>query len=217
MKQLETKQTQSLHEIQNLLSQPYQLPIVPDVNRIKISRDKVYTIQRSAVVGPFSGNNATESSYALQFSLSQVPNSSEFTALFDQYRIVQVHLRFTPRAQGSTSIFGFFRPNYFLTVIDYDDINTVSSNAALQYPTLQISPTDEPFERTFNPRIAVAAYNGVATTGYANLSNQWIDVAYPDVQHFGLKGVIPLTTANALATDVLDCVATYTINFRNPR
>lgn len=211
----EIKQTNQLVDIRRILSQGTQTPQVPDVLPVMLRRDKVYTIQRSVALTSFSSNNAGEAPFSMNFSLDQLPGYTDFTAAFDQYKIAQVHLRFTPRPYvGTAPNFGY-TPDYILTAIDYDDSTAVSSAMLLQFQTLLISATDKPFERTLVPRVAESVYTGAAFSGYANTTT-WLDVASPDVRHYGLKGVLP-QYGTAQLTTLLDVVATYTINLKNPR
>lgn len=127
------------------------------------------------------------------FALSYLTSYSEFTALFDQYRIERIETTFFPTVTeiGAAST---WVNSYLLTAIDYDDANTYSSvNDALQVATASITPITKQVTRTFVPRVALAAYSGTFTSYAQAPPMQWIDCASPGVQHYGLKTAIPLT------------------------
>lgn len=184
------------------------VPSIPDVARIHLKRNKVYTFQRafpsSTVSAPTSGDLLA----ALSFTLSSLPNSTEFTSLFDQYRIVQVTCRFIPLAGAGTG------SNPLITAIDYDDSTPpVAVTDLLQYDSYVMTQPGFVLERTLTPHVAVAAYSG-AFTSFANAPNaMWIDVASPNVQYYGLKYAIAAAagaTANwsLLIEYVIQCKCT---------
>lgn len=186
-------------------------PKVPDVPRLMLKRDKVYTFDRSYSFDLVaSGTAPTSQSYS--FSLAGLPNSSDFTNLFDQYRIVQAEARFIPvYAPGEF-------PGSIYTAIDYDDAVDISTTEALQYQTLQITGLYQPFLRTLNPTAADIVYNGNVTVAYGQRSrNEWIDVASPSVPHYGLKVAITTITGAPSSITLGSIVLTVTLQCKNPR
>lgn len=98
--------------------------------------------------------------------------------------------------------------------IDYDDATTPSSAATLEaYSTCLVLPPGQSCSRTFKPRMAVAAYQG-AFTGYASFAPTWIDVAYPNVQHYGVKYFIPQATALQTQLQSWDITIEYFFTFK---
>lgn len=186
------------------------LPRVPDVTPIKLKSDKVYTFTRvynwTSVI---TAVQTIESDYQLSFTLDSLPGYTDFTALFDQYRIIQATVQFQP-INGYTLL-----PNVIHTVIDYDDDSTTPITDLLQYQTL-ISRNGA-FTRTLNPRLAGAVYSGTFTS-FANLSNKtWLDSASPSVAYYGLKiGVPPLAVAGS-PVDIYAPLISLVVQFRNPR
>jgi len=150
---------------------------------------------------------------AYNYALQYLTSYSEFTALFDQYRIVRVETTFMPTITEISAL-GAFVNSYLLTAIDYDDANTYATvNDALQVATASITPVTKSVTRGFTPRVALAAYSG-AFTSYAQAPpGQWLDCASPGVQHYGLKTAIPLT-GSALTWRVMH---RYYLEFRRVR
>lgn len=128
---------------------------------------------------------------ALSFSLNQLPNVTEFTQLFDQYRINKVVLKFLPvinqinvDANSNNMIVPFF-----YTVIDYDDGSAPTSGADLQqYASCKVVSANKPFTRVVIPRTSTPVYrSGVSAAYLSNNARQWIDCNYVDVPHYGVK------------------------------
>jgi hypothetical protein len=152
----------------------------------------------------------TAASYAFSISSANVG-----TGFWDQYRIDAI--RFVVQPQNNaiglvTNSTTALTPLY--CVIDYDDVTNLTSAAAAQSYSNCISlAPGESMERTFQPRIAVAAYSG-AFTSYANMAPQWIDAASTGVNHYGVKVFIPGVTAAQTLLQSWDVVVEYFISFR---
>jgi hypothetical protein len=163
-------------------------------------------VQHTSAVGTVSSNG-------YYFSLDQIPSYTEFTALFDQYRIDKIELCFIPVANavaptGSTQ-------GQLTTVIDYDDATVLATEAgAFNYESAQVVPVWQIHKRVLKPRIAMAGYAG-AFSSYVNIGNQWIDSASPSVQHYGLKAIVgPASGALVMSWDI---IVKYYFSCRNTR
>lgn len=122
-------------------------------------------------------------------SLAQVTNSSELTALYDQYKITYVkylfYLEVDPSAQtASTAIW----PKLYV-VRDQDDSTPMTMNEARERSNLMIRVLNpnKPVVVGYKPNILnTVFYNGV-TNGYTPAWNQWLDVANANVPYYGIK------------------------------
>jgi len=138
--------------------------------------------------GPnFNQQAAVDSISSASILLSSLPNSSEFTNLFDQYRIDYVEVTFRPQYNMSTISSQSSQVNPVLyTVIDYDDATNVAAVTDLQqYSNCKECRFDETCVRRFQPRIAQAVYSG-AFTSFGN-TRGWVDCASAGVQWYGIK------------------------------
>jgi len=136
--------------------------------------------------GTINASNAADNFGQFTVGLSSLPNSSEFTTLFDQYRITRCEYTFQPLQTVAVNSTTASTPGIF-TVVDYDDSTTLTTLAqALQYPNVRWHSGYEPFTVSFKPHIAMAAYSG-AFTSFANTFDQWLDVSSPAIVHYGLK------------------------------
>lgn len=136
-------------------------------------------------VSSASGGVAAGSGAGIDIALNNSVNYADFTAVFDQYRIVAVEVAFLPYV-NTVSVLGALQGRLF-TAIDYDDVNAPgSANAVRAYNSCVITKPWESCMRTFVPHTAEAAYSG-AFTSFANKTNAWIDSASPGVKHYGVK------------------------------
>jgi hypothetical protein len=149
----------------------------------------VVAFARNYLAGTFASSLAGDAMGALSMSVSSLPNSSEFTNLFDQYRIVRLEYTFWP-FQTQSTISTTATP-VIASVVDYDDAVTPGGFGALQqYENCMVHSPYKPFTVSFKPHVALAAYSG-GFTSYANQKDQWIDSSSNAVQHYGCKFATP--------------------------
>lgn len=180
-------------------------------------RDHVYTF-RQTVEKPDISVGVSGAASAITFALSDCPQSTTFTALFDQYRITEVIVRFLPTsAQFGPSTSATDYPK-LLTIIDYDD-NTTPSNAdeLRQYDTCMTSPNQQALQRVLVPRAAIAAYSGAFTSYAQSMPGQWFDCASDGILHYGVKWYAPPVSVVSGSYVLWTCECVYTLQFRRPR
>lgn len=126
------------------------------------------------------------------FKLSQVDVPTEFSSLFDQYRFSYVKLTFRPRFNfAALAVNGNQIDPRLYTVIDYDDgTNLTALAGARQYQTLLETRFDQDHVRFIKPHSSVASYASGVFTSFDNVVDRWHDLAYPDIEHYGIKFVI---------------------------
>lgn len=159
-------------------------------------------LQKTTIVSNANG--------AFQFQLNDMPNYTEFSTLFDCYKIVGIKLHFLPYIQENidlTKVFG-----QVATCIDYTDASTPATfNEVLEYQNAKLHiPTNRGFTLYFRPRAAVAIYDGL-TTAYAQSDPKtWINTSNPDVPYYGVK-----YAWNGVTTNMSIAVyATYYVKFK---
>jgi hypothetical protein len=184
------------------ISAPSVPPPRRDVELPPPPRRQVYTIRRAYDAGLVSTSNGISSTGQITTSLSVFPDFTDFTSLFDAYRITHIRVTFTPIQQNTLSTAA-----RIFTVIDYDDANVLPSpGAAEEYDTCQVSTIDNTscVTRVYRPKYALAAFSGVFTS-FAQSSGQWLDVASATVAHYGLKWITDPDTSikNVYRIDVL--------------
>jgi hypothetical protein len=186
-------------------------PDVADVDWPSIKRHRIYTFVRKLDLGYITPSVTVETDSAFTFTLSALPDSTEFTSLFDTYRITCVKLNFMPLFIDTSATVAY---PPLLTAIDYDDGNATGFNILEEYDSALRSNTGQFFQRTFTPRSASAAYSGVFTSFQQNKAWQWHDCASPSIIHYGLKYAIPVSGA---ANNVWSVNADVMLQFREFR
>jgi len=136
---------------------------------------------------------------AFSFVLSSLPGVSNFTNLYDQYRVAKLTFHFiNQQTTQATGAAGSTTPILFVAA-DYDDDTAWGSlSTALQYENLAYVPFYKELVYSVKPRVALAAYSGVFTS-FANADSQWIDAASTGVKHYGIKYGISSGTAGTIS------------------
>lgn len=187
-------------------------PAVPDVPRLLLKRDKVFTFARSLTLASLVPSTTVDLFGAYSFHLDQCANYTEFTALFDQYRIMQVQIDFIWDLGQNSGC----SPLY--TILDYDDASApVNLGEYLQYDTLMItSGGSRDHSRVVHPQAAAAMYSGTFTSFGNAPRMMWQNCASPGIQYYGVKYAIPASAGNP-TTAAYQVVAKYVLQFRNTR
>jgi hypothetical protein len=162
--------------------------------------------------------------FTYQFKFSDLPNTTDFSGLFDQYRIKGVKITFYPVSNVAYSTSASAAPmpiGEFYTVLDFDDAGTPANlNELLQYGTLRRSYFNRPHKRYLKP---LATQSGVyqaggVTTGYRSLpSSTWFDMANIDVLYYGIKGAYSISDSSLMIKETIRVTATYYFQLRMVR
>lgn len=152
----------------------------------------------------------TEQALSFEFKLSDLYTYSEFTSLFDKYRldraVVYIQMINNPNAAATTNVTNQTNPNNWFPrmwyIADHDDSNTTSI-AALKERVGVRSCVMKPNvikKISIKPACAVQLYKTATTTGYGPRYGQFIDMANYDVPHYGLKTVFDTMGVDPLGT-----------------
>ncbi len=174
------------------------MPDLPDVTRIRgPRRQPIYTFHKNVGKGTLIASQFEEA-LAFSFMLNDIPNPSDITSLYDEYRIIQVTMKFLPVTNpfgASTSSTAY--PSLY-TAIDYNDDTLPSSAANLrEYATFQCVPNQVYTQRVISVRSLTAVTNNGTIVDGVSRWGQWLRVAQSQVKHYGLKTIAsPVTTAS---------------------
>lgn len=134
------------------------------------------------------------------FKLSDLPNYQEFTALYDQYMITKVVLKFVHvRDQAlitNTAPAGGTSGGRVFTIIDHDDASVpATANEFRQYATCKVSNVGRDITRVTVPAVLRQMWENSIATSYTPAFHQWISTTDPDTEHFGIKACLHVNDA----------------------
>lgn len=147
-----------------------------------------------------SGVNA----YAMTFELNRLTNYTEFTALYDQYKITGVKVYF----DYSTDTAPVSDPHVAIPKIwavrDYDDATTPTIDDMTQSTRVKVIRPfpNKTYSMFLRPAVLNQVYKSVVSTGNVPKWGQWIDCNDSSVPHYGLKLVaqgVPSTNFGAVS------------------
>lgn len=181
-------------------------------------RRQVHVFKRTAYLGTITASISTLGvpspvANAYTFTLNQLSGVSDFTSLFDQYKITGAKLQLTPTLNlgqnspffGTSFTLGYSRVH---SVIDYDDNNApASEDALLEYGSHKSTAPFQTHSRYIKPKVLHEIYRSSVTTAYAPKSSTYLDMNNTDVPHYGIKVWIsapnePLGTAGQISYKV---------------
>lgn len=182
------------------------------------SQNTIYRYKRTVTYPAITATDAVVSA-GQAFALSDLPDYTEFTNLYDQYRITRIIIRMIPVASTQYNA----APQVYCTptihhVIDYDDANAPTSLAILQeYQNYRRQSMVKPFKRSFIPCIGQIIYYNLAGSGYSSRARTWLDCAYNAIPHYGFKYWIDAQTVLGLGIFTYQYEATFYISCKNVR
>lgn len=150
----------------------------------------------------------TEQPLSFEFALSNLYSYSEFTSLFDKYRldraVVYIQLVNNPNTSLVTNVTGgtnvnaatsYVNSNNFYPkmwyIADHDDSATTTIAAIKERVGVKccVLKPNVVKKISIKPACSVQLYRTTTTTGYGPKYGQFIDMAQADVPHYGLKCV----------------------------
>lgn len=148
---------------------------------------QVYKITLQYEGTPLTVNPTTPTYGAYAIQLNQFLNYTSYAGIFDRYCIHEVRFEFIPSGKQLITNSAVVVPRFY-TAVDFDDASTPSSIAdVMKYDTMVGVPFTAGLVRHFVPRVALQVYNGV-TPGYKEGdAHSWLDMANPDLPHYGIR------------------------------
>lgn len=134
---------------------------------------------------------------SLGFALNDLPDATEFTTLYDCYRLRGVKLKLYPLvSQGIQFGNGTLEGTVLHYVTDYDDNGAVTADsnglaAIKQYDSYKckINRSGMPYIGVFiKPRFSQTVYKTALASGYTEGDRKlWLDCQNPEIPHYGFK------------------------------
>jgi len=183
---------------------------------VSAARQPVHYFKRSLWLPAAFSQGATAVFGAITFTLNNLPNAGEFTALFDEYKIMNCKVHFMPRG-NSSEVGTNNNTGKLFTLIDYDDDTApVSIDEMLQYPNCRTISSNHNHTRSLRPKSAALIYQSgippTVTPGYAARSG-WIDCNNSSVPHYAVKYALQATAG----ANIFDVKIDYTVAFKGVR
>lgn len=189
----------------------YKRPnVISKIHNFKRTYQQVHPITLKAIPAP--------THYTIAWTLGSLPNSSEFTTLFDQYRICGVKTKIIFNANSAN--FGSATNTYYipnmLMVKDYDDATALTTMAQYQeYGNFKVFRIDYPKTTYTRPKIAIATYGNSAFTSYsAPVGNPWVDCGSANVEYYGMKWTLDTTASVTADIDLGEIQLYHTVYFQ---
>jgi len=144
----------------------------------------VYTVDRMFIT-TFTQPISDTGSY-LQHALTDIPQVTDITNAFQEYRIVSVEVSFSYNGPASS-----FTPTLYLVQDNADIVLPTSLNNLLATQGVAVhdfSQTKNQYIRRYSPAPQIGAYQGAGLTGYALDTNErWLSTQYPNIVYYGMK------------------------------
>lgn len=162
---------------------------MPMRRRLGLGR-RVYNFKRTFQASAITSTAGAAVAGGYTFALNSLPNYTEFTAMFDVYRLKAVKIEFSAPA-NSVGMSATSEIPQLWTAIDRNDATAPANvNELFQYDTLKHSPITRKHVRYF--RVNSLGYitgQSVGTVGEINW-NKWIPTSEPAINHYGLKYLV---------------------------
>ena len=167
---------------------------------------------------------------AQSFQIGDLANSSEFTQLYDQYKITRVVLRFqlvnvpdsglvyAPGTNTGTYQSTNFYPKLWYYA-DYDDTTppTTTNIREVGKARCRVLRPNSMVTVSVKPAILNQLYRTPTTTAYSPVWNQRIDCSQGDVPHYGLKYAFDLNGVSSTTAFKVRVERTYYLTMYNTR
>lgn len=152
-----------------------------------------------------------------------LPNVTEFSNLFDQWKLVRIYLRIdVPMGYSNSGAGPIIVPNLYY-VPDYDDSQNATLTDILQYPQVKQHQFNlggyTPLIMEMSPKpLRDVAGSGISTTYGPMTAAPWLRTADMSTPHYGIKIVFD-TMGVTTSTAPVTLVATlyYDLEFTNPK
>lgn len=161
--------------------------------RLYRKRSNVHHFRRSAAVAVISTPTTDpEFNGASTFRLTDVFGNTEFTSLFEYYRLNCVVLRFIPdfnlftQSTGGSSL-GQAVPQLHVAW-DYSNGTNADVTELVQYESYKTMRFNRTYTFKVYPRTSTEIYQSAASTSYGlGRKNMWLHADNPSIPHYGFK------------------------------
>jgi len=156
------------------------------------------------------------------FQLYQLPNYSDFTNLFNEFKINKISVQFIPRvtSHGITDVEST-DPAVVALLATYVDKNDLTSPASMneiyENQNCKVTRGSQMHTRTFVPHVRLEGPDATSASYAITNKNCWINVDNKEVYWLGLKYWYQATKAATEDSIVFDVIKTFYISCRQSR
>lgn len=120
----------------------------------------------------------------LTFTFADMPGYTDFTALYDYYRITRIDIRFF-------AVFNAVVTTKIFITSDYDGGSALSLSDMCQHRHVEriLSPDHPEFVFSFRPRTAMSV-NATAGSVLSSIGKGWLDIASPTITQYGVAYIL---------------------------
>lgn len=166
-------------------------------------------------LSPGFGSDVYDIPFAMKFQLNQLVNSSDITALADQYKLIGAYVRLFYNINSSTGLVGTTSQSmpFVQYITDHDDaavpdVNTIRQRMGLKFKTFK--NTSGYIGLMCRPVPSTEIYS--TGTAYAVPGRApWINSTDDDVPHYAIKGILCQVPLNALSAQDGQSVFTFDV------
>jgi len=177
-----------------------------------MTKQTIHRFARLRNVGDLAWTSADQG-FGYSFALSDLPSATEFTALFDSYRIEQVDMIWHMNQQVAANIWP--------TIYIFSDLDDSAAPSTLDEvmqrdncEVIQFAPNRLQFTRSVRPQFQLTASS--ASVGMVNPRLTWLDCATATIAHYGIRGWAKLYN-NTLGPINVNITMRYHLAFRSAR
>lgn len=160
-----------------------------------------------------------QNQFGVRHSLQQVTQVSDFTNLYDRYKITGVKMTFLYQvSDAGTTGLGVLPTILYAT--DYDDAvaPTYGAIRAKQSAKQRILTANRPFSIFYRPKINLVAQEANNTTFNPSVvTSGYINSSFPSVDHHGLKFSLNNLYSGANTAAQLEIRMTYYLSMKDPQ
>lgn len=133
--------------------------------------------------------------FSMVFTLNQLIDSTDFTVLFDSYKINKITVKMyysSNKTDWSGGASTTTAPTIeYITDHDDAEVPTVAQVRQKMGIKQKSFRNNNFINITIYPRVASSVYNGGLTTAYSTPNKAvWLDMSNANVPHYGIKGII---------------------------
>jgi len=168
------------------------------MSRVGSSRD-IHRFKRWIAIPQEHSITTTADGLTMYFQFNQLTNYTEFTGMYDQYRIEKVMLKFhlisnpdavvppTTLPVTTQNVTNWYPRLWYAP--DYDDkaVDAISDFKQKATTKTLIMQPNKDYTFWCKPAVQVEAYQSAGTTGYCPSWGKWINLADTAVEHYGWK------------------------------